>query len=558
MNRLTDIYNGMLHSQIVYDPLGRMTDKQADGQVVFANASFDATPGQPAQPHAIKCAETAEGVFPAAQQQITYTAFDKVKSISENGNDLIVNYGYDQQRIRSYLIVSDNRFINKDYVSLCEYNTEYFVDGGAIQTTFTYLVGPYGVFAVVEKHNNNQSIHYILKDHLGSWTTITDSEGNVEQEMSFDAWGNLRDPETWQNYSVAEPVETPMFDRGFTGHEHMTTFGLINMNGRCYDPLTSSFLSVDAYVQSPEDAQSFNRYAYCHNNPLRYVDPSGWYMLGAGYGTSFNNNPGWGESYSHHAYEPRELGMLQLPGCSVMTWWMEGEKMLGGGGSGGCSSSGDGGGSNLITNGGWFRNSNGQIQWSSSNQGINGEFLGLTYVENNTYYGLTGKCQSLDTFEGKIARLIELMIYNRVKYEIEDRNYVPRLYGPSEPQESSTDFSSINSYSVDYFGWGINNRIEFTYEGAKGYYYQYDLNSSVNENGIKGIFGSWPTEVSHLMTYGLPGEIIDGYHIFCPKTNANNNRIPIIILAFPDTELGKDNYQKFYNSVRHAYPQYIP
>ena len=39
--------------------------------------------------------------------------------------------------------------------------------------------------------------HYILKDHLGSWTTIADAEGNAEQELSFDAWGNLRDPETW-------------------------------------------------------------------------------------------------------------------------------------------------------------------------------------------------------------------------------------------------------------------------------------------------------------------------------------------------------------------------
>ena len=33
--------------------------------------------------------------------------------------------------------------------------------------------------------------------HLGSWTTVTDAEGNIEQELSFDAWGNLRDPETW-------------------------------------------------------------------------------------------------------------------------------------------------------------------------------------------------------------------------------------------------------------------------------------------------------------------------------------------------------------------------
>ena len=49
--------------------------------------------------------------------------------------------------------------------------------------------------------------HYILKDHLGSWTTVTDAEGNVEQELSFDAWGTLRDPETWYSFSQAEPIE---------------------------------------------------------------------------------------------------------------------------------------------------------------------------------------------------------------------------------------------------------------------------------------------------------------------------------------------------------------
>ena len=133
-------------------------------------------------------------------------------------------------------------------------------------------------FVVMENTCNDKTLRFILKDHLGSWTTITDAEGTVEQELSFDAWGNLRDPETWSgSYSG-----TPMFDRGFTGHEHMMAFGLINMNGRCYDPLTSSFLSVDAYVQDPTSAQAFNRYAYCGYNPLRYTDPTGWYADGYG------------------------------------------------------------------------------------------------------------------------------------------------------------------------------------------------------------------------------------------------------------------------------------
>ena len=276
MNRLTDIYLGNTHSQIMYDPLGRMTTKQADGQTVFANAGFASAQGQPAQPHAMKSAETVEGVFPSATQEIAYTGFDKVKTIAEGGNTLAYTYGYDQQRIRMVENIGDITR-TKDYVGVCEYIAE---DDGENTTekTLTYLVGPYGVFAVVEKQNNEENVHYILKDHLGSWTTITDSEGNVEQELSFDAWGNLRNPVTWSgSYSG-----TPMFDRGFTGHEHMMAFGLINMNGRCYDPLTSSFLSVDAYVEDPANAQAFNRYAYCGHNPLRYTDPTGWYRDGYG------------------------------------------------------------------------------------------------------------------------------------------------------------------------------------------------------------------------------------------------------------------------------------
>ena len=92
---------------------------------------------------------------------------------------------------------------------------------------------------------------------------------NLQETFTYDM--NRLTGITWSgNFSG-----TPMFDRGFTGHEHLYNFSLINMNGRMYDPVTSSFLSVDRYVQSPGNSQNFNRYAYCLNNPLRYVDPDG-------------------------------------------------------------------------------------------------------------------------------------------------------------------------------------------------------------------------------------------------------------------------------------------
>jgi len=68
---------------------------------------------------------------------------------------------------------------------------------------------------------------------------------------------------------------------GYAGHEMIPEFNLINMNGRIYDPQLCRFLAPDRFVQAPGNPQSFNRYSYCLNNPLKYVDPSGEFFLGS-------------------------------------------------------------------------------------------------------------------------------------------------------------------------------------------------------------------------------------------------------------------------------------
>ena len=61
-----------------------------------------------------------------------------------------------------------------------------------------------------------------------------------------------------------------------TGHEQIPNVGLVNMNGRLYDPALGRFLSPDRNVQFVTDLQSYNRYSYAQNNPLKYTDPTGY------------------------------------------------------------------------------------------------------------------------------------------------------------------------------------------------------------------------------------------------------------------------------------------
>jgi len=108
---------------------------------------------------------------------------------------------------------------------------------------------------------------YVHTDHLGSIQAITNAAKAVVSYYAYTPWGG-RILLSGANIT----------DRGYTGHEHLEAFGLINMNGRVYDPVLARFLSPDPYVSDPGSTQGFNRYSYCLNNPFKYTDPSGEFV----------------------------------------------------------------------------------------------------------------------------------------------------------------------------------------------------------------------------------------------------------------------------------------
>ena len=66
----------------------------------------------------------------------------------------------------------------------------------------------------------------------------------------------------------------------FTGKEldSETGLGLYYFGARYYDPGIGRFVTPDPGQPDLNDPQTLNPYAYCLNNPLRYVDPTGMFV----------------------------------------------------------------------------------------------------------------------------------------------------------------------------------------------------------------------------------------------------------------------------------------
>ncbi len=65
------------------------------------------------------------------------------------------------------------------------------------------------------------------------------------------------------------------WDPAFTGQQCDIETGLYYYRARYYNPILGRFIQPDTIVQDPLDPQSWNRYAYVRNNPLKYTDPTG-------------------------------------------------------------------------------------------------------------------------------------------------------------------------------------------------------------------------------------------------------------------------------------------
>ena len=265
MDRLTDV-QGSSEMHLLYDKTGNIIEKTGVGLYHYESG----------RTHAVSQIESnSKELSEKPGQQITYTEFNKIEYIREGEYEMQFYYGPDEQRVKSMLVR------NGDIERIVYYGNGFdlVIDKDGKETEHSYLGGDgsFGV-AIRDALSGTETNYYFLCDLLGSITAVTDRNGNVVEKRSYDAWGRQRNPLDWNDYKNVPQMKITRL--GYTFQEEMPEFGLINLNGRLYDPMLGRMLSPDPFIQDPGNSQNYNRYSYCWNNPMKYTDPSGNFILG--------------------------------------------------------------------------------------------------------------------------------------------------------------------------------------------------------------------------------------------------------------------------------------
>jgi RHS repeat-associated protein len=160
------------------------------------------------------------------------------------------------------------------------------------QETTTYLQDIFGGYPVVLQENNtttgqtsyyqyalgstsplfqtntgaNNNLLWYHSDGLGSVRALTNSSGAVVNSQNYGAFGELRD-QTGGSAVTNNHL--------FTGEQQDPT-GLYYLRARYYHTTIGRFISRDDYAGENSWPSTLNRYSYVVNNPLKWVDPSGY------------------------------------------------------------------------------------------------------------------------------------------------------------------------------------------------------------------------------------------------------------------------------------------
>ncbi|MFH0878251.1 MAG: RHS repeat-associated core domain-containing protein, partial [Lentisphaerota bacterium] len=154
---------------------------------------------------------------------------------------------------------------------------------GTVLRAYSYGLDLISQFAMGE---TNEPSHFFVYDGHGSVRALADSHGTLTDTYDYDAFGTLicqqaRDPlagnliqlGTW-NLELGTKN-----DYLFAGEQYDPDLSLYFLRARYYEPRRGRFWTMDEFEGDAADPLSLNKYAYCADDPVNLIDPTGRWGL---------------------------------------------------------------------------------------------------------------------------------------------------------------------------------------------------------------------------------------------------------------------------------------
>ena len=193
----------------------------------------------------------------------TWTNGRRLSNITKNGT-AVANYTYDSDGLRRSKTVNG-------------VTTEYNWFGGILQYQKTgseyiyYLYDESGMpYGILVKNGAQENYYYYIYNLQGEIIKIVDQSGAVVVEYAYNAWGEIL--ATRGTLASTLGQTNPL---RYKGYYYDTETGFYYLNSRYYDPIVCRFVNADSYNSTGQGFTGNNMFAYCGNNPVSRVDPSG-------------------------------------------------------------------------------------------------------------------------------------------------------------------------------------------------------------------------------------------------------------------------------------------
>lgn len=263
---------GKVNSFYSYDTRGNMLSKEVNGEKTLYSYENNKWQDQLTAVNDVELKYDSNGnLTEYGDAKYTWTHGKWLSTVDDGENTY--SYKYNSTGIRTSKTINDKttffNTLNGKILAQYDSNT---LNSTEVENTIYF------------QYNNDTPVGFVLNDVQFFYLTnlngdvvgITDNNGNLIAEYTYDEWGKLLSITTAEENNEEQLLIAEKNPLRYRGYYYDNETGMYYLQSRYYDPELCRFISADSFnfIKSTS-AISVNAYAYCGNNPLIFSDSTG-------------------------------------------------------------------------------------------------------------------------------------------------------------------------------------------------------------------------------------------------------------------------------------------